>query len=173
MNKYLWLTSVRRINGDEQVSWYLFNHLLQNKDIIRQMQRIFMVRAVLIFLRYIFFIENKISITSVSHRTSLQNGFDSKNHVHFYAHKLTKWIETRDTKSPALRFETISPAFRSGQSWKLKNFPLVPTLVFMLMIKFFWKFSFGTPLKNFLHLLLQKGLASLIENDNFIHMLFR
>jgi hypothetical protein len=59
-------------------------------------------------------------------------------------------------------FETISLAFKSGQSWRLKIFPLVPPLVFGLMMKNFRKLPFGTPLKNFLQLILQKGLASLI-----------
>jgi hypothetical protein len=44
-------------------------------------------------------------------------------------------------------FETISPAFKSGQNWRLKKFPLVPSLVFRLMMKNFRKLSFGTPFK--------------------------
>jgi hypothetical protein len=46
-------------------------------------------------------------------------------------------------------FETISPAFKSGQSWRLKIFPLVPPLVFRLMMKKFQKLSFGTAFKKF------------------------
>jgi hypothetical protein len=46
-------------------------------------------------------------------------------------------------------FETISPAFKSGQSWRLKIFPLVLPLVFRLMMKNFRKLSFGTPFKKF------------------------
>jgi hypothetical protein len=46
-------------------------------------------------------------------------------------------------------FETISPAFKSGQSWRLKIFPLIPLLVFRLMMKKFQKLSFGTPFKKF------------------------
>jgi hypothetical protein len=46
-------------------------------------------------------------------------------------------------------FETISLAFKSGQSWRLKIFPLVPPLVFGLMMKNFRKLPFGTPFKKF------------------------
>jgi hypothetical protein len=46
-------------------------------------------------------------------------------------------------------FETISPAFKSGQSWRLKIFPLVTPLVFRLMMKNFRKLSFGTSFKKF------------------------
>jgi hypothetical protein len=38
-----------------------------------------------------------------------------------------------------------SPAFKSGQSWRLKIFPLV----FRLMMKNFQKLSFGTLFKKF------------------------
>jgi hypothetical protein len=44
-------------------------------------------------------------------------------------------------------FETTSPAFKSGQSWRLKIFPLVTPLVFRLMMKNFRKLFFGTPFK--------------------------
>jgi hypothetical protein len=42
-------------------------------------------------------------------------------------------------------FETISPAFKLGRSWRLKIFPLV----LRLMMKNFRKLSFGTPFKKF------------------------
>ncbi len=42
-----------------------------------------------------------------------------------------------------------SPAFKSGQSWGLKIFPLVPPLIFRLMIKNFRKLSFDTPFQKF------------------------
>jgi hypothetical protein len=42
-------------------------------------------------------------------------------------------------------FETMSPAFRSGQSWRLNIFPLV----LRVMIYNVQKLSFGTPFTNF------------------------
>ncbi len=46
-----------------------------------------------------------------------------------------------------LTFETIPPAFKSGQSLRPKIFPLVPTLVFRSMMKNFRKLLV-TDLKN-------------------------
>jgi len=46
-------------------------------------------------------------------------------------------------------FETISPAFKSSQSWRLKIFSLGPPLVLRLMMKNFRKLSFGTSFKKF------------------------
>ncbi len=49
-----------------------------------------------------------------------------------------------------------SPAFRSGQSWILKIFFSVPTLVLGLMIDNFQTLSFGTPFTDFCPALTQK-----------------
>jgi hypothetical protein len=75
-------------------------------------------------------------------------------------------ILLRSASSTALRwsvsFETISPFFKSDQSWRLKFVPLVPSLILKLIINNTLKLSFGTPFKKFLQLWLVKGLASLI-----------
>jgi hypothetical protein len=71
-------------------------------------------------------------------------------------------------------FETISPAFKSDQSWRLKFVPLVPLSIFKLIIKNIWKLSFGTPFKTFVQLWLDKGLASLLFpfSAKYLHNIF-
>jgi hypothetical protein len=65
-------------------------------------------------------------------------------------------------------FETISPVFKSDQSWRLKFVPLVPSLILKLIINNIWKLSFGTPFwKKILQLWLDKGLASLILFESY------
>jgi hypothetical protein len=44
------------------------------------------------------------------------------------------------------RFETISPAFKSGQSWRLKNFPLGPLFGFQANDEKFLKIILWYPL---------------------------
>jgi hypothetical protein len=46
-----------------------------------------------------------------------------------------------------ISFETMSSAFRLDQSWRLKIFPLAPSLILKLIINTFRKSSFGTHLK--------------------------
>jgi len=51
--------------------------------------------------------------------------------------------------SGVFNFVTISSAFKLVQSWRLKIFPLVPPLIFKLIIKNVQKLSFGSLFKHF------------------------